>query len=520
MHNFLPPRLPCPHCHRHLEIVMVNPGHASRGCTTCKLRRIRCDSSRPICLRCTKSKRVCLGYDTQKRSQHLHDVHTAKTNTEPIAPTLGSPLVLTDPCHAITRVGPGASRLSLLDPLARSAAGIRAPGVLSLGPLFEPPIFYEAPIGVNISVLKVVRAGLYSLREGSQTIEHRRALLATYGSATRELSEAIGSQPSSPPLLIACFLFALYEMVVNVSSEDKTWRIHLDGLLKLLQTGTGRNTWPSLTRAMGLIHTKTDVYEAIASSSLEGFGKACLLLDVAKLRLYSLALEMEALLNDKSRIPRKLDVQKLHVSTRQIEKNLNLVPVMLSSDPQPTMAAESIDTCLMYAGTGNRMNLLLLNILVHARWNEWRALQITAATMQLKTGAFLHPGQENQNTKEFKQLHQAARKAAEGICDALAPSVLLYLEASSTCSKPVMNEVLEAITLLWPLYCAIGAPDLAESQRDWAANSLWQISQKFAIPKAGAIAVLEDSCFSESDAIAGLLLANIGSSLRGPYTSL
>ena len=61
---------------------MVNPGHASRGCSSCKMRRIKCDETRPGCTNCARSKRICLGYgshgpsvsQTQSMSRNGADV--------------------------------------------------------------------------------------------------------------------------------------------------------------------------------------------------------------------------------------------------------------------------------------------------------------------------------------------------------------------------------------------------------------------------------------------------------------
>ncbi|KAK3321233.1 hypothetical protein B0T19DRAFT_262254 [Cercophora scortea] len=41
---------------------MVYGGKPSRGCRTCRTRRIKCDEAKPTCKRCEKSKRECLGY--------------------------------------------------------------------------------------------------------------------------------------------------------------------------------------------------------------------------------------------------------------------------------------------------------------------------------------------------------------------------------------------------------------------------------------------------------------------------
>jgi hypothetical protein len=41
---------------------MVNPGHRSKGCATCRLRRIKCDEARPHCRKCAAANRTCIGY--------------------------------------------------------------------------------------------------------------------------------------------------------------------------------------------------------------------------------------------------------------------------------------------------------------------------------------------------------------------------------------------------------------------------------------------------------------------------
>lgn len=42
---------------------------SSTGCATCKIRRIKCDESRPVCTRCTSTGRKCDGYPAQPTHQ-------------------------------------------------------------------------------------------------------------------------------------------------------------------------------------------------------------------------------------------------------------------------------------------------------------------------------------------------------------------------------------------------------------------------------------------------------------------
>ncbi|OQU99850.1 Fungal Zn2-Cys6 binuclear cluster domain-containing protein [Cladophialophora immunda] len=46
------------------------PGARSKGCRTCKQRRIKCDERTPICFQCEKSKRHCTGPDSPFRYQY------------------------------------------------------------------------------------------------------------------------------------------------------------------------------------------------------------------------------------------------------------------------------------------------------------------------------------------------------------------------------------------------------------------------------------------------------------------
>ncbi|KAF6808041.1 negative acting factor [Colletotrichum sojae] len=46
---------------------MVYNGKPSSGCKLCRIRKVKCDETKPFCLRCTKSKRHCPGYGAVSR---------------------------------------------------------------------------------------------------------------------------------------------------------------------------------------------------------------------------------------------------------------------------------------------------------------------------------------------------------------------------------------------------------------------------------------------------------------------
>lgn len=118
--------------------------------------------------------------------------------------------------------------------------------------------------------------------------------------------------------------------MVNIDPKDRTWRIHLQGLLNILsQQVIHHQDWPTndfdtLRHAIAIYKPEGDAFQALAAYDVNSRAKASLILDIANLCLQHLASEVENLFQAKT--PRKLDVQKLRASVKHIQKNLNLFP--------------------------------------------------------------------------------------------------------------------------------------------------------------------------------------------------
>lgn len=135
---------------------MVNHG-PSKGCATCRLRRVKCDEGLPACSRCTKAKRLCLGYGDSSAAARSSTMATVSTGS------------------------------------ASSTSSVSG----------------EA---LSDHVSEVVTAGLQSLQASSQTHEERRALHRQYQAALRDLRDTVASSPTlQDPASSACML-ALYEV--------------------------------------------------------------------------------------------------------------------------------------------------------------------------------------------------------------------------------------------------------------------------------------------------------------------
>lgn len=169
---------------------MVNPGHASKGCISCKLRKIRCDLSRPFCQRCRDSGRVCLGFGEKQTNRHTsRSLSSSRGNDDEyraiealIKPALSIEALLTSESYPDSSLG--------------SAA---------------PQVSGEAAS----HVMDTIRRCLHSLRQPLQLPENRRALIAEYGAATNELRTTLAVSPHSLHLQNAdssVLLFSMYEV--------------------------------------------------------------------------------------------------------------------------------------------------------------------------------------------------------------------------------------------------------------------------------------------------------------------
>jgi hypothetical protein len=198
---------------------MVNPGHASKGCATCKSRRIRCDYGRPFCLRCTNSKRICLGYNVQMTTSHNKTgCKNAALMTHPSATTCQLTVSRPRPSLRLFRADDIAAHPHFNDISYNSAY---KHGGRDISRLFwsnspqAPRADREHLVMLVWSMREMLNDAFCSLRQSVQTMEARQDLLQRYGVATRQLREALMIWPFSSALVVPVFHFSLYEVGSN-----------------------------------------------------------------------------------------------------------------------------------------------------------------------------------------------------------------------------------------------------------------------------------------------------------------
>jgi hypothetical protein len=193
---------------------MVNPGHASNGCQTCRFRRIKCDNGYPKCLKCAKSKRVCLGYGSQKPiSLHTNNLD-AKTETQQ---TRLTPVWRSRNIFSLNQAPTDVQFVN--EPVSISRGHAIPLGVCNL---LNITSIDHAPCCAIWYAVEAVGAGFQALQEASQTVRSRRKLHAKYQSALHEFRTSLSSLSGSKTLYTAAYLFALYEVRIFTKRKIKT----------------------------------------------------------------------------------------------------------------------------------------------------------------------------------------------------------------------------------------------------------------------------------------------------------
>ncbi|EED20529.1 hypothetical protein TSTA_037490 [Talaromyces stipitatus ATCC 10500] len=252
-----------------------------------------------------------------------------------------------------------------------------------------------------IEVLDTLTAGLLVIRAASmQTTEGRRKRHISYREAMRDLRESISLYPNSRTLIVPIFLFALYEMIVSTTSTEKTWRIHLNGLLAMIHHShsakdkrTAAMDNVSAVRRFTLSEKTADLPAFLISQpSMDGIQKAWLLLDITKLRLRELVTIMNhfrAIDYTRNMMSfKKLDVEKLRVSIKRMQRDLRLVNDLIPKKHHPVKINATGCHCPsdLPPSYNGYYEESYSDSLICTKWNEYRTLILRIGDFQLRTG--------------------------------------------------------------------------------------------------------------------------------------
>ncbi|KAF2736015.1 hypothetical protein EJ04DRAFT_562785 [Polyplosphaeria fusca] len=332
--------------------------------------------------------------------------------------------------------------------------------------------------------MSAMNAALDSLQQPAQTFAERRKLHQEYQSAIRQLREDLVLSPDAASSYCSTYMFALYEMLVNLDSEDRTWQIHLDGFLTLLRQrpsscGTGQVAilMEALTRS-----DNSDTTEITLSNNLQDdLDKASLIIDIAKLRLKAVAHNLHHLVTA-TPYPRKLDIQKTRVSLKRVQRDISTVPSLLLA----TLRPDSI-----------------------ALQNEYRTIVVVLAYLLLQCGAKLQPTSSYEETREFQNLARVAREAVDGICASVACALAYPRERAF--QRFDFRDCFTALSMIWPLTAALKGTGIDGERQEWIRGALWRIGEEGCVPKALSLSITPSEEIGFVDVLAGLTVTGVAS---------
>ncbi|RJE19077.1 hypothetical protein PHISCL_08585 [Aspergillus sclerotialis] len=219
--------------------------YRSKGCNTCRRRKVKCDETRPECKRCLKYGYICTGYERKcVFIQHL--TNDAKTlDQSPHEPTKGQTVKgerrdLVDAHHDIPRfdVNPAirtgfvAKFIDVFAPPSTVRDG-------NLGDVIHLQDTFPAFIGCSPILDRAVCAlslALLSKRNGDSPLLLYSAEL--YGEALRMVHRRIQSgRKCDQDELFATVVFQLYELVNCSSLGFNAWLAHIQGSNAILAQG-------------------------------------------------------------------------------------------------------------------------------------------------------------------------------------------------------------------------------------------------------------------------------------------
>ncbi|KAK1447363.1 hypothetical protein CPAR01_04581 [Colletotrichum paranaense] len=222
---------------------MVNHG-PSKGCSTCRKRRVKCDEDRPSCRECLRLRRVCGGYESQKKTGEIR-FKDQSTGGRLLTPTsrFRSPRMLTTPEWTMQAVVP--ARISTSD--ESFAVCFFHTSIAGLGRSFRstqgflepllPVVSKEHPDSVLSTVLTAVSTKLWSLWK--TPTNNYRTPHPPFTRALSRLRAALNDplERSKDSTVLSAILMHFYESLVARSTHQHTMRAHQEGARALLEHG-------------------------------------------------------------------------------------------------------------------------------------------------------------------------------------------------------------------------------------------------------------------------------------------
>ncbi|KAH8705978.1 hypothetical protein BGW36DRAFT_422503 [Talaromyces proteolyticus] len=488
---------------------MVNTGRPSRGCETCRRRRVKCDQRRPGCYRCEKIRQSCSGYRNLEQADSIFRVQTQfsygprswqKPSARHRSRAAKLPCVPAEDSPTLAVYTPGESWDLHVIPLILSQFSSVAPGggvsrvYSSLESAFNPLHTMESGSLLDLASHAVGSAYLANkTRSPNFKATHQRL----YGKALRVLHVVLQDPKlqKQDSTLLAVWLLCLYELMTGSSISDElgpgplSWDIHsraLESFLKLrgcdqFSSKTGCQLFQLIYHTIQIRSMQTgcqpppEAFQWFDSVKSSGYlsdtifvplfsdcDKAARICSNIQYLIHQFSLQgvsefvpsifatcsdLEASMKD--HFKKAIEYSSTVMTPESMEQALRVIAGL--------QIRNHIDACFL------RLDQCLLNLLHHA------SKQSQQAVGQLE---------------ELEHLRKLTIFKSQNRAERILEAVPRLLPVSHSCRMGGIGNWANALRLIWPLRLISSFPVLLDSQQSAASSALARIAYDVGIMQA------------------------------------
>ncbi|KAK4195245.1 putative transcriptional regulatory protein [Triangularia verruculosa] len=521
---------------------MVYGGKPSRGCRTCRQRRIKCDEGKPTCKRCEKSRRECGGYrpefeivhrDQTKSTVHrLRGSQTASTSPLPSSAAETNSRALVFVQEEPQSWGRESSSPSpvITVPLAQRASCYFASNFI-LVPMTEKtphgymeyliPLIESEPADSSLRyAFNACAFALLNHNNRSDSVDLAQLSLKQHTLALGKTYKALShpAKATAHATLATVLLLSLYESITaNKESRMLAWRSHIDGAVNIIKLRGRDDICRTKTGALLFAAVRHQLVSRTLSSGMPiPFGTDWWMLPGAEnntilatsqhlaLKYTDLRTEFDRVLVGQAKTPQTIEqihrlLQKVQALDREIVSWQASVPEQFCFQTLCWVCED--DTDLTRHGDYGQVEVFPGRIDVYpdfvtaSAWNISRVCRLLLAALSIRLTAYNCSPIDYRTTPGFQ--------ASSKICKETIPEILASVPyhfgwhmkrrnevntksdiSGFACGDEGALKALPALLLIWPLTCVKNHDITTEEQRVWAKGRLRVITDNVGLKYA------------------------------------
>ncbi|KAK2596738.1 hypothetical protein QQS21_006193 [Conoideocrella luteorostrata] len=494
-------------------------GKLSRGCQMCRVRRIKCDETRPICIQCIKSSRACPGYkdefdvllrdqtettrqkvqrggkkasrrlERQRDDQRLNSSSCAQHGPTGVV-AVQQPLEELATCHFISNY--------ILLPHHGKFIGFME-FVVPLLKTGKAPSHYRHAFEA---------CALASLNNGVGNRNHFEQLaIGKYTKALSATSAAIKDPEvaKEDATLATVLLLALFENITGKAVGRLAWGSHVDGAMQLVKLRGREQLQTQLGFDMFITVRMQMIIHSLSSSKPPSMGAAWWIEDACKdsyaAQSETLCIKTGELRSEVARLmPIERDDSSIELVSQMIRRcqALDDKCTRWCQNPPEHFQYESIAStneithgqyseAEVYPGRIDIYNDLRASMI----WNSLRCARIVLHSLTLRCMAWMHAPADYRSIAEYSNAASSTMDIARDIM-ASVPYQLGWFNRQRTldgppnlssfgCGEDDSLKGLSGYFMSWPLAFIYSLDYLADSERTWVRGRLQYIGSQLGV---------------------------------------